>query len=123
MSVCDSGMMSGQEHTTICSAACLRCKVQRLTSGSASLHSCSAGDAARCSQTPCLHRFAVSNAHALLLVFGGGSALGLLSWRGAGAAADAWLASARHGRGQDVGGVCIGVLRALFALPQARTAV
>lgn len=70
----------------------------------------------------CLRRFAVSNAHALLLVFGGGSALGLLSWRGAGAAADAWLASARHGRGQDVGGVCIGVLRALFALPQACTA-
>ena len=70
----------------------------------------------------CLHRFAVSNAHALLLVFGGGSAVGLLSWRGAGAAADAWLASARHGRGQDVGGVCIGVLRALFALPQARPA-
>lgn len=67
-----------------------------------------------------LRRFAVSNAHALLLVFGSGSALGLLSWRGAGAAADAWLASARHGRGQDVGGVCIGVLRALFALPQAR---
>ncbi|KAK9822482.1 hypothetical protein WJX81_000481 [Elliptochloris bilobata] len=61
--------------------------------------------------------FAFSNAHAVVLVFGGGSTLGLLSWRGAGAAADAWLASARHGRGQDVGGVCIGVLRALFALP------
>jgi hypothetical protein len=58
-----------------------------------------------------------------VLVFGGGSPAGLLSWRGAGAAADAWLAHARHGRGQDVGGVCIGVLRALFALPPVRRAV
>jgi len=68
-------------------------------------------------------RFAFSNAHAAVLVFGGGSPAGLLSWRGAGSAADAWLAHARHGRGQDVGGVCIGVLRALFALPPVRHAV
>jgi len=51
-------------------------------------------------------RFAFSNAHAAVLVFGGGSPAGLLSWRGAGAAADAWLAHARRLHWRAARAVC-----------------